>query len=67
MLDKRIVKRNNQAVTQLLVVWSNLGIENATWEDYTVLHSQFPSFDPWGQGSTETGGNVMILHNDQDN
>ena len=67
VLDKRIVKRNNQAVTQLLVVWSNLGIENATWEDYTVLHSQFPSFDPWGQGSTKGWGNVMILHNDQDN
>ena len=61
VLDKRIVKRNNQAVTQLLVVWSNLGPENATWEDYTVLQSQFPSFDPWGQGSATGGGIVMNL------
>ena len=30
ILDKRITKRNNQAVTQLLVQWSNLAPENAT-------------------------------------
>ena len=61
VLDKRIVKRRNQAITQLLIVWSNLGPENATWEDYTVLKSQFPSFDPWGQGSVGEGSNVMML------
>ena len=30
VLDKRIVKRRNQAITQLLIVWSNLGPKNAT-------------------------------------
>ncbi|GMJ10448.1 hypothetical protein HRI_004714000 [Hibiscus trionum] len=49
VLDKRMVKRNNEAVTQLLIQWSNLRAENATWEDYTVLKSQFLKFDSWGQ------------------
>ena len=46
ILDKRIIKRNNQVVTQLLVEWCNLGRDNATWEDYSVLITQFPKFDP---------------------
>ncbi|GMI70044.1 hypothetical protein HRI_000673700 [Hibiscus trionum] len=54
-----MVKRHNKAVTQLLVQWSNLGAESATCEDYTVLKSQFPDFDPWGQGSTAAAGIVM--------
>ncbi|GMI86823.1 hypothetical protein HRI_002351600 [Hibiscus trionum] len=32
VLDKRMVKRQNRAVTQLLIQWLNLGPENATWE-----------------------------------
>ena len=59
ILDKRILKRNNQAVTQLLVQWSNLAPEDATWEDYSFLVSQFPNFDPWGQGSFQRECNVM--------
>ncbi|XP_022714634.1 uncharacterized protein LOC111274324 [Durio zibethinus] len=49
VLDKRMVKKNNKAVTQLLVEWSNLGSENAIWEDFSVLKSQIPLFDPYGQ------------------
>ena len=65
ILDKRITKRNNQAVTQLLVQWSNLAPESATWEDYSFLVSQFPDFDPWGQGSIEGRGNVMKARIDE--
>ncbi|XP_039017491.1 uncharacterized protein LOC120148438 [Hibiscus syriacus] len=61
VLNKRIVKRQNRAVTQLLIQWSNLGAKNATWEDYNVLKSQFPDFDPWGRGSGEGEGDVMNM------
>ncbi|XP_039045952.1 uncharacterized protein LOC120185946 [Hibiscus syriacus] len=61
VLNKRIVKRQNKVITQLLIQWSNLGEENATWEDYAVLKSQFSDFDPWGQGSGEGEGNVMCV------
>ncbi|KAK9040867.1 hypothetical protein V6N11_016003 [Hibiscus sabdariffa] len=59
VLDKRVVKRHNQPVSQLLIQWSNLGDECATWEDYSALKRQFPDFDPWGQGSSAGEGNVM--------
>ena len=42
-----------------MVQWSNLAPEDATWEDYSFLVSQFPNFDPWGQGSFQGKGNVM--------
>ncbi|XP_019176182.1 PREDICTED: uncharacterized protein LOC109171585 [Ipomoea nil] len=58
---KRLVKQNNRAVTELLVQWANLPPDKATWEEYHHLKSQFPSFDPWGQGSSEGGGGVMTL------
>lgn len=38
---RRLIKRNNQAVTQVLVKWENLHEEDATWEDYNTLKSQF--------------------------
>ncbi|GMJ05745.1 hypothetical protein HRI_004243700 [Hibiscus trionum] len=46
VLDKRMVKWQNRPVTQLLIEWANMGSKNATWEDFTVLQSQFPDFDP---------------------
>ncbi|KAJ7959586.1 Ty3/gypsy retrotransposon protein [Quillaja saponaria] len=53
VLDKRMVKKNNKAVVQLLVEWSHTAPEDATWMDYQKLKKQFPQFHPWGQGSFE--------------
>ena len=60
VLGKRLVKRDNKAVTQILVQWANLPAEEATWEDYYHIKGLYPAFDPWGQGSGNGGGNVMI-------
>ncbi|KAE8674806.1 Bifunctional nuclease 2 [Hibiscus syriacus] len=60
VLGKRIINRNNRPVTQLLVRWTNLDASHDTWEDYSVLRGQFPSFDPWGQGSSRGVGIVMV-------
>lgn len=46
ILDRRMIKRGNGAVTQVLVQWANLLPEEATWEDYKFLKSQFPNCDP---------------------
>lgn len=46
ILDRRMVKKGNRAATQVLVQWTNLSPEEATWEDYSFLKSQFPNFDP---------------------
>lgn len=42
VLDRRIVERNNQAVTQVLISWANLDEEESTWEDYHAIVAQFP-------------------------
>ncbi|XP_019160031.1 PREDICTED: uncharacterized protein LOC109156634 [Ipomoea nil] len=61
-LGKGMVKRNNAAEVEILVQWANLSEEAATWENYHHVIKQFPNFNPWGQGSNEGEGNVMILN-----
>ncbi|OIT26263.1 putative mitochondrial protein [Nicotiana attenuata] len=46
VLGRRMIKRGNQAVTQVLVQWSNILPKEATWEDYSFIKSQFPNFEP---------------------
>ena len=55
VLDKRSIKKNNQALIQWLVHWSHLPREEATWEDTIAMEHNFPTFDPWGQGSSQVG------------
>lgn len=42
VLDRRLVKRRNQAVPEVSVQWSNMAPEDATWEVWQSLHEQFP-------------------------
>ena len=46
IVARRVIKRDNKPVPQILVQWSNLPPEQATWEDYEKIHQQFPNFDP---------------------
>ncbi|XP_039007587.1 uncharacterized protein LOC120135386 [Hibiscus syriacus] len=59
-MGRRIVNRNNKPVTQLLVLWENLDEANDAWEDFSVLKGQIPTFDPWGQGSSQ-GATLSLL------
>jgi Chromo (CHRromatin Organisation MOdifier) domain len=42
ILDRRLTKRNNKAVAEVLVRWSNLDTEESTWEEFEYLCKQFP-------------------------
>jgi Chromo (CHRromatin Organisation MOdifier) domain len=42
ILDRKLVKKKNEARTEILVQWSNLDDDEATWEDYLSLCEQFP-------------------------
>ena len=42
ILDRKLMKRGNGAATAVLVQWSNLFPEDATWEDLSDLQKQFP-------------------------
>ncbi|GMI64925.1 hypothetical protein HRI_000161800 [Hibiscus trionum] len=46
ILERRMVKKGNRAVTEVLVEWTNSFPEDATWENLYKLQQQFPSFNP---------------------
>ncbi|XP_075080352.1 uncharacterized protein LOC142165870 [Nicotiana tabacum] len=44
ILRRRVVKISNAATMKVLEEWSNLSPEEATWEDWGYIKSQFPDF-----------------------
>ena len=67
-----MVKRGNTASTQFLVLWKNLPLTEATWEDAEEFGWRFPQFHledkvdfmegalsrtEGGEGTNEQGGN----------
>lgn len=46
VLQRRMIPRNNVAVTQWLILWSNLTPAEATWEDASYIQKVFPNFQP---------------------
>uniref|UniRef100_A0A0A8ZED4 Integrase catalytic domain-containing protein n=1 Tax=Arundo donax TaxID=35708 RepID=A0A0A8ZED4_ARUDO len=58
VLDRRLVKKGNCAVPQVLVKWTRLPEASATWEDYYVVQKRFPMALAWGQASSGGGGGV---------
>jgi hypothetical protein len=59
ILDRRLSKKGNASITQVLVRWSSLPANLATWEDYNVIKTKFPDATTWGQAATQGGGNVV--------
>jgi hypothetical protein len=58
ILDRRMMKRGNEPVIQVLIKWAQQPDNAATWEDWDVLSARFPVVLTWGQVSTPPGGNV---------
>ena len=54
ILARRMIKKGNQAVTQVLVQWSSFP-EDAMWEVLSELQRSFSQFDPSRQGSWQGG------------
>ncbi|XP_075091802.1 uncharacterized protein LOC142171968 [Nicotiana tabacum] len=46
ILQRRMVKRGNKDVAQVLVKWQGIPADDATWEYYNELKIRFPHFDP---------------------
>ncbi|XP_019229326.1 PREDICTED: uncharacterized protein LOC109210380 [Nicotiana attenuata] len=44
ILERRLVKKGNKAVVEVLLQWADLSKYEATWEDFSFLKSQFPNF-----------------------
>jgi hypothetical protein len=58
ILDRRLVKEGNKAVPQVMIKWTDLLAEAATWEDLHVCKHRFSSTLAWGQASFSMGGTV---------
>jgi len=42
ILHRRLKKKKNHAVTEVLVKWKGLGAEEASWVEYSILVNEFP-------------------------
>lgn len=58
ILDRRLVKKGNAAQVQVLIKWTSLPADHATWEDYNVVKERFPTAAAWGQAASSAGGTV---------
>lgn len=59
ILDRRLVRKGNKAIPQVLIKWTGIPATSATWEDFYVVKSRFPEALAWGQASNAEGANVM--------
>jgi hypothetical protein len=58
IMDRRLVKKGNVAIPQVKIKWTHLPEAAATWQDYNVIKTRFPSSAAWGQAGSSVGGDV---------
>jgi hypothetical protein len=58
IVDRRLVRKGNAAISQIKVNWTGISPDITTWEDYTVLKQRFPKALAWGQADSQGGGGV---------
>jgi Chromo (CHRromatin Organisation MOdifier) domain len=56
ILARRAIKRDNTAIPQLLIKWSNLSEDDASWEDYSVIRNVYPDVILEDKNVFEDGG-----------
>lgn len=49
ILEHRMVKRNNQALTEALAQWENTSVKDGTWENYINFKSDSQNFNLEGK------------------
>lgn len=59
ILERRLVKKGNHAIPQVLVKWHHIPVAAATWEDYHMVKTRFPDAVAWGQATLPAGEDVM--------
>jgi hypothetical protein len=58
ILDTRRIKKGETDINQVVVQWSKLSHELATWEDKEALQQQFTGAPAWGQPGLQAPGSV---------
>jgi hypothetical protein len=60
ILDRRLVKKGNKSYLQVLIKWSTLKADMATWEAYDVVRQRFSDAVAWGQAATQGEASVTL-------
>lgn len=60
VLDNRLKNKNNRVVRQLLIKWSGMPAEMATWEDEDEVRTLLPDASACGKAEKLGRKNVMI-------
>ena len=55
VLDRRLVKKGNRAIPQVLIKWTHLPSTSATWEDFYVVQQRFLSLFAWDKQDLQRG------------
>uniref|UniRef100_A0A8R7U6U1 Chromo domain-containing protein n=1 Tax=Triticum urartu TaxID=4572 RepID=A0A8R7U6U1_TRIUA len=58
IFDRKLVKKGDRALLQVLVQWTGLPAKAATWEDYDTIKLRYPTAPAWGQAESQEGGTV---------
>jgi hypothetical protein len=58
ILDRRLRKKGQLPVVQLLIRWSSRSADEATWEDHEVLRTRFPAAAIW-EGASSQGEAIV--------
>jgi len=45
ILERRMVNKGGKAVSEVLVKWKNIPVEESTWESYWSMVKRYPTFD----------------------
>lgn len=61
ILEQRPYMKGTSQATQILVHWSGMSQDLATWEDEHELKAKFPEAPAWGQAAGKEEGNVSNL------
>ncbi|XP_066354762.1 uncharacterized protein [Miscanthus floridulus] len=62
ILQRRLHPRQSGSVDQLLIKWSGMGADLATWEDAEAIQQRFPFAPTRGQASSQGEGGVTVPH-----
>ena len=55
VIDKKLVRVDGTFGPHVLIKWSDLPADLATWEDPIKLQQRYPTTLPWGQGGPRRG------------
>lgn len=56
ILERRVIKRGNRIVAQVLIKWKNKYAADVTREDYWVIKEKYPHFNLVGEVGSQGGG-----------